>query len=83
MIRFIQAVLKECPKGVFIRVCNWVVDNMESVLIIKPAVFLAREMIIQIELAMANDDSWRFIFEQFVKALMETDEVKDFLAPSF
>ena len=72
--------LKECPKGVFIRVCNWVVDNMESVLIIKPAVFLAREMIIQIELAMANDDSWRFIFEQFVKALMETDEVKDFLS---
>ena len=73
--RFIQAVLKECPKGVFIRVCNWVVANMESVLIIKPAVFLAREMIIQIEVAMENDDSWKFIFEQFVKALLETDQV--------
>ena len=74
--RFLQAVLKECPKGVFIRVCNWVVDNMESVVIIKPAVFLAREMIIQIELAMANDDSWRFIMEQFVRALMEPDQVR-------
>jgi len=72
--RFLQAVLKECPKGVFIRVCNWVVDNMESVVIIKPAVFLAREMIIQIELVMANDDSWRFIMEQFVRALMEPDQ---------
>ena len=48
---------------------------MESVLIIKPAVFLAREMIIQIEVAMENDDSWKFIFEQFVKALLETDQV--------
>ena len=69
--------LKVCPRDIFVRVCNWVADNLDSITHIKPAVFLVREILFQVEVSMGSDASWSLIIEKLIRSALENDKVRN------